>query len=287
MSRSNVNLLNLPDEILLLILKKLNNIDVLYSFIDANNDHLDSVAREKIFSDTLNFVSIDNVSAIDQQKPDRFCKVILPKIHENVKCFILEPLSMKRILLAAEYSNLTELKLFNFTNLKHLSIIEAHNRSYPSCDSPSISFSSATLSYLSINVSIFDDCLYLLDGRLKQLTTLIVQICKTSKSSSVIPITSNFPNLKCFSLTCYFLFDIYDEHILPLHHRFIDRSHLQNEILLYMPRLHSFTFYISTSDRAADLFRYVPRQDIQRIYANIGHEQYMANMINYISIDEA
>ncbi|CAF2780685.1 unnamed protein product, partial [Rotaria sp. Silwood2] len=308
MSQSNVNLLNLPDEILLLILKKLNNIDVLYSFIDVNNDHLNSLALEKIFSDTLNFVSIDNVSAIDQQKFDRFCKVILPKIHENVKCFILEPLSMKCILLAAEYSNLTERKLFNFTQYVGLNYFTTHNRSYPSlslCDSPSISFSSATLSYLSINVSTFDDCLYLLDGRLKQLSTLIVQIYKTSKSSSVIPITDNLPNLKCFSLTCYFLFDIYDEHILLLLHRmtylekltlylcikirdrFIDRSHLENEILLYMPRLHSFTFYISTYDRAADLFRYVPRQDIQRIDTNIGHEQYMANMINYISIDEA
>ncbi|CAF3210926.1 unnamed protein product, partial [Rotaria sp. Silwood2] len=307
MSQSNVNLLNLPDEILLLILKKLNNIDVLYSFIDVNNDHLNSLALEKIFSDTLNFVSIDNVSAIDQQKFDRFCKVILPKIHENVKCFILEPLSMKCILLAAEYSNLTERKLFNFTQYVGLNYFTTHNRSYPSlslCDSPSISFSSATLSYLSINVSTFDDCLYLLDGRLKQLSTLIVQIYKTSKSSSVIPITDNLPNLKCFSLTCYFLFDIYDEHILPLLHRmtylekltlylcikirdrFIDCFHLQNEILLYMPRLHLFTFYISTYDRAADLFCFVPRQDIQRIDANIGHEKYMANMINYISIDE-
>jgi hypothetical protein len=114
MSQSNVNLLDLPDEILLLILKKLNNIDVLYSFIDVNNEHLNSLAQEKIFSDTLNFVSIDNVSAIDQQKLNRFCKDILPKIHQNVKCFILEPISMEHIL-AAEYPNLTELKLFNFT----------------------------------------------------------------------------------------------------------------------------------------------------------------------------
>ncbi|CAF1468907.1 unnamed protein product, partial [Rotaria sordida] len=115
MSRSNVNLLDLPDEILLVILKKLNNIDVLYSFIDINNEHLNSLAYEKIFSDTLNFVSIDNVSAIDQEKLDRFCKDILPKIHENVKCFILEPISMECILHAADYRNLTELKLFNFT----------------------------------------------------------------------------------------------------------------------------------------------------------------------------
>ncbi|CAF3210945.1 unnamed protein product [Rotaria sp. Silwood2] len=363
MSRSNVNLLDLPDEILLLILKKLNNIDVLYSFIDVNNDHLNSLAREKIFSDTLNIVPIDNVSAIDQQKLDRFCKVILPKIHDNVKCFILEPLSMECILLAADYPSLIELKLFNFTqeiylnyftnesslryifqqklthltlvnidkrteieslknynrnvyehimkffrNLKYLSIIETHYRSYPPLllyNSPSISFSSTILAYLCINVNTFDDCLYLLDGRLKQLTTLIVQIYKTSKSSSVTPNMDNLPNLKYFSLKCYFLLDIYDEKILPLLHHmtylekltlylciqsrgtFIDRSHLQNEILLYIPHLHSFTFYISTYDLATDLFRYVPGHDIQRIDANIGYEQYMAKMINYINIDEA
>ena len=115
MSRSNINLLDLPDEILLLILKKLNNIDVLYSFIDVNNEHLNNLAQEKIFSDTLNFISMDNVSAIDQDKLHRFCKDILPRIHEKVKCFILEPISMEHILLAAEYPNLTELKLFNFT----------------------------------------------------------------------------------------------------------------------------------------------------------------------------
>ncbi|CAF4840324.1 unnamed protein product, partial [Rotaria sp. Silwood2] len=136
--------------------------------------------QEKIFSNTLNFVSTDNVFSIDQHKLDRFCKDILPKIHQNVECFILEALSMERILLAADYPNLTELKLFNFTQ------------------------------------------------------------------------EDDLPNLKCFSLKCYRLIDKYDEKILPLHrmiyHRdtFIDSFHLQNEILLYIPRLHSFTLYIST-----------------------------------------
>jgi hypothetical protein len=115
MSRSNVNLLDLPDEILLIILKRLNNIDVLYSLLDVNNEHLNRLAQDKIFSNTLNFVSIDNVSSIDRHKLDRFCKDILPKIHQNVECFILEPLSMERILLTADYPNVTELKLYNFT----------------------------------------------------------------------------------------------------------------------------------------------------------------------------
>jgi len=114
MGRSNVNLLDLPDEILLIILKKLNNINVLYSLLDINNEHLNSLAQQKIFSHILNFVSIDNVSLIDQHKLDRFCIDILPKIHQNVECFILELVSMERILLAADYPNLTELKIFNF-----------------------------------------------------------------------------------------------------------------------------------------------------------------------------
>ena len=41
---------------------------------------------------------------------------ILPRIHSNVKSLILESGSMERILLAADYPNLTELKLFNFTD---------------------------------------------------------------------------------------------------------------------------------------------------------------------------
>jgi hypothetical protein len=114
MSRSDVHLLDLPDEILLIILKKLNNIDVLYSLLNINNERLNILAQEKTFSNTLNFVSTDNISSINLCKLDRFCIDILPRIHYNVKCFILEPISMERILLAADYPNLTELKLFNF-----------------------------------------------------------------------------------------------------------------------------------------------------------------------------
>jgi hypothetical protein len=106
--------LDLSDEILLIILKKLNNIDVLYSLLNINNERLNILVQEKIFNNTLDFLSIDNTSSTDQRKLDRFCIDILPRIHDNVKCFNLEPVSMERILLAADYPNLTELKLFNF-----------------------------------------------------------------------------------------------------------------------------------------------------------------------------
>ena len=114
MNRSNIHLLDLPDEMLFGIVKKLDNVDVLYSLFDIDNERIDRIAREEIFSDTLNFAStIRNIPVIDSMF-DRFCDYILPRIHHNVKCLIVEPTSMKRILLAADYPELTELKLFNF-----------------------------------------------------------------------------------------------------------------------------------------------------------------------------
>ncbi|CAF1600522.1 unnamed protein product [Rotaria magnacalcarata] len=109
MNRSNVHLLDLPNEILLIVLRKLNNIDVLYSLLDINNGPLDILAQEKMFTNILNFVHTDDISLID-----RFFTNILPKINHNIKCFILEPVLLKRILLATVYPNLTEFKLFNF-----------------------------------------------------------------------------------------------------------------------------------------------------------------------------
>jgi hypothetical protein len=75
MSRSNVNLLDLPNEILLIILRKLNNVDVLYSLLDINYGRLDMLVQEKTFSNTLNFISIDDNSFLD-----RFSTYIFPKI---------------------------------------------------------------------------------------------------------------------------------------------------------------------------------------------------------------
>ncbi|CAF3091368.1 unnamed protein product [Rotaria sp. Silwood2] len=268
---------------------------------------------------------------------------------------------MERILLAADYPNLTKLKLFNFEqkialnyftnesplryifqqqitelilgnrdrnsmigsskkyttnvyghilkffkNLKYLSIIETFNPSYP-CLSlhklPPATFFSSTLTHLCINMFTLDDCLYLLDGRLKQLSTLIIGISYVGEFSSIIHNMDGLPNLKCFSLKCYVQINQYDNKILPLLHRmsflekltlylrtknragFIDNTHLQNEILMYMPRLHSFTFYIST-DNTVDLFHDVPRQDNQRIVTNI-RQQLMANIMHYTGDNKA
>jgi hypothetical protein len=66
-----------------------------------------------------------------------------------------------------------------FQNLKHLSIVASSITDYPPLSlyflHPTAYFSS-TLTVLCIQLCTFDDCLGLLDGRLENLTTFIVQI---------------------------------------------------------------------------------------------------------------
>ncbi len=129
MHQSNIALLDLPNEILLIILKKLNNMDVLYSLLGVDNQRLDVLVREEAFTKSLNFILTtitDDVLSIADSVLDRFCINILPKIDYNVKSLTLESGSMERIL-AADYPNLTEIKLYNVNDyiiLHHFTGIE-------------------------------------------------------------------------------------------------------------------------------------------------------------------
>ncbi len=115
MHQSNVNLLDLPNEILLTIFKTLNNIDILYSLFDIDNQRLDLILQEKTFTTSLNFVfatSYGSASSIADSIIDRFCISILPKINYDIKSLTLESEAVERILRAADYPNLIELKLY-------------------------------------------------------------------------------------------------------------------------------------------------------------------------------
>ncbi|CAM2725543.1 unnamed protein product [Rotaria socialis] len=352
MNQYNIHLLDLPNEILLIILRKLNNIDVLYSLLDINNGRLDIIAQENTFTNILNFVNTNNISLID-----RFCIYILPRIHQNIKYFIFEPAVMERILLAAVYPNLTELKLFNFEqqiaskyftdesslrsvfqqqitslilvnndksarvgSLKEYTInVYAHilnffkNLTYLNimgpcvmlcpglslCDLPSTTFYSSILTHLSIVVQTFDDCLYLLDGRLKQLTSFNANVYSIDSFSTIVQNTDMLPNLKCFSLKSYFRFQQYEqipsllrrmpylEHLtlylcINDQHRITDGTRVQDDILAHMSQLHSFTFYISTYIDSGDLRHNISREHIQQTFINIG-QQNATTIVNRLS----
>ncbi len=116
MKSSCVELNDLPDEILLLIFKNLNNLEVLYSF-QGVNDRLNKIIQDPIFTNRLNFLKwssnklINNFSSSIIRK--RFCLQILPEICMKIKWLDLESSSMRDILRAADYPNLYGLGLYN------------------------------------------------------------------------------------------------------------------------------------------------------------------------------
>lgn len=117
MKQVNVELVDLPNEILILILKKLDNVDVLYSLYGINK-RFNSITEHNTFTNTLKLVSTssnDNVCSIPDRILNRFSSFILPHIHYHIKSLVLEPSSMETILRAGNFPNLSEIKIFNFT----------------------------------------------------------------------------------------------------------------------------------------------------------------------------
>jgi hypothetical protein len=116
MNQINIEFVDLPNEILIIILKKLDNVDVLYSLYGINK-RLNSITEDNTFTNTLKLVSTsstDNFCSIPDRMLNRFYTSILPKIDHNIKTLVLESSSMENILHAANYPNLSEIKIFNF-----------------------------------------------------------------------------------------------------------------------------------------------------------------------------
>ena len=114
-NHSKIRLLDLPNELLLNIFKRLSNMDVLYSLSGTSNERLNLLVQSEIFTNTLNFVSndADTICSVNDSILDRFCLNILPQIQHNVCYLIVEITTMDHILSAGEYLNLIKLKIFN------------------------------------------------------------------------------------------------------------------------------------------------------------------------------
>ncbi|CAF1541597.1 unnamed protein product [Rotaria sordida] len=115
MENAFIQLFDLPDEILIIIFKKLNNVELLYSLMDVNK-RLNQILHDPIFTDRLSLVKVTSnglAYPLVDAVLDRFCLQIVPKIHNKIKWLSLESLSMERILLATDYPNLCGLGLYN------------------------------------------------------------------------------------------------------------------------------------------------------------------------------
>ena len=117
MENSTVQLMDLPDELLLMIFKHLDNREMLLSLMGVHV-RLDEIISDPIFTKclTLMRLSMDNVIyPLARRKLDRFCSEILPRIGEQVKGINADGFSMERILLAGQYPNLSGLGIYNIT----------------------------------------------------------------------------------------------------------------------------------------------------------------------------
>ena len=120
MEYSNVHLLELPNELLFMILKHLNNTEMLHSLMGVNV-RLDEIISDRIFTNSLTLMrlSMDNLfGPLAPRKLDRFCSEILSRIDEQVKWINVDGFSMERVLLAEKYSNLFGLGTYNITEKK-------------------------------------------------------------------------------------------------------------------------------------------------------------------------
>ena len=114
-----LNILDLPNEILLIILKKLNIVDALCSLVDVNQ-RFDELLLNSPHIRTLDTVSMavksnsDRTISIDNRLLNKICEKILPRIHHRLTELIVEQHSITRILLAVNYPQLYSLSLVNF-----------------------------------------------------------------------------------------------------------------------------------------------------------------------------
>ncbi|CAF1375581.1 unnamed protein product [Rotaria sordida] len=128
MESLSIQLNDLPNEILLIILKKLPDIDVLYSLIGVNK-RLDTIVQDSIFTRYLTFMtSCNDLSPIAEPILNQFCAEILPKIRHKILWLNLEPSSMDRILLSTNYPNLCGLALYNLISERARELFS--NKSY-------------------------------------------------------------------------------------------------------------------------------------------------------------
>ncbi|CAF3003260.1 unnamed protein product [Rotaria sp. Silwood2] len=329
-----MNILDFPDEILLCILNKLNNINILYSLVDVNQ-RFDRLALDSNYIRDLDFTANDK-SQEYHQSLDRFCTSILPRIHHQINKLILGQLSIERVLYVVDYPQLYSLSLvfcdtilirllnkqITHFNLKtEFRTIELFDIYEPTLFALILSFAkylidftfvqclrdasinslftlfstncvSSTLTKLKIDVNTLDDCLYILDGRFDCLSTLIIDIEKIRPLLSNIDTTKKITKLKYLSLTSISTTSYYHE-LVPLFRRmsnleeltlflfvkrinstYIDGIHLNDEILIHMPRLNKFTFSITTlvCNRKSNII--LPsNDDIQRSFIERRYQQ--------------
>ena len=111
-----MNILDLPDEMLLSIINKLHMIDVLYSLVDVNQ-RFDRLVLNPVYINHLDLTMellVNKNSPVDKQVLERICKKILPRINNKINKLTVDYHSMEDALDAVDYPQLDSLSFVNF-----------------------------------------------------------------------------------------------------------------------------------------------------------------------------
>lgn len=110
---SNAQLMNLPDELLLIILKKLDSINVLCSLMGLNT-HLDEIICDPCFTTEINLIkpNDDQTSGQVETWIDQLRQRVLPAIHRRVRWLKVESTWLERLLVVGDYPSLSQLDIF-------------------------------------------------------------------------------------------------------------------------------------------------------------------------------
>ncbi|CAF4936759.1 unnamed protein product [Rotaria sp. Silwood1] len=114
MEYASIQLTDLPDEILMIIFKKLDGVEILYSLLGVNKQ-LNKIVHDRIFTSVLTLLKYhldDRIDSLSFRMLNRFCSEILPQIHNKIQWLNLETSSMRRILRSTYYPNLIGLGLY-------------------------------------------------------------------------------------------------------------------------------------------------------------------------------
>ncbi len=117
-NNNHLNIVDLPNEILLIIISKLNIGEVFYSLVDINERFvqlvLDPLYIRNLDMTIMTMQSFYNRTfSIDDQVLSRICENILPQIFDQVNKLTVEQNSIERIL-TVNYPQLYSLSFVNF-----------------------------------------------------------------------------------------------------------------------------------------------------------------------------
>ena len=131
-NKNSLNLLDLPNEVLLIIVKQLNMIDVLYSLVDVT-ERLDQLVLNPISTRILDMTCVrmellpDRVYSIDDHVRERICKNVLSRINDQVNELIVDQSSINQVLHTTDYPQLHSLSLIDLDERSFLDFLKGNS----------------------------------------------------------------------------------------------------------------------------------------------------------------